>query len=261
MFDTHSHLNFIDFKKDYTEIIEYSFNNGINGIINIGAQLKTSKKAIKIADEFLNKKIYAAIGLHPIYANNEKINAEEYQKMTKNPKVKAIGEIGLDYYRTSNVEIKNLQKKIFLKQLDLAKKLNLPIILHCRGNQEKPLIAYKEMLDILKNYPKLTGVIHCFGANWEIAEQFLYSNFSISFTGKITFNNDKEIEKVIEKIPLDKILTETDCPYLTPKPFQGKRNEPLYVKYVIQKIAEIKKINFEKIDQITTQNAIKLFNI
>ncbi|MEK7166824.1 MAG: TatD family hydrolase [Patescibacteria group bacterium] len=261
MFDAHSHLNFIAFKKDYAEIIGRSFNNKIKGIINVGSQLETSKKAIKIAHEFFDKKIYAAIGLHPIHANDEKFNLKKYQKIARDPKVKAIGEIGLDYYRISDVKTQNLQKEIFLQQLNLAKKNNLPVILHCRGSVEKPLKAYEEMLNILKKYPDLTGVIHCFGANWKIAEQFLCSNFYISFTGNITFNNNKNIEEVIKKIPLNKILTETDCPYLTPEPFRGKRNEPLYVKYVIKKIAEIKNLDYEKVDKITTQNAIKLFNI
>ncbi|MFH1838012.1 MAG: TatD family hydrolase [Candidatus Kuenenbacteria bacterium] len=265
MFDTHSHLNFTAFKKDYAEIIGRSFNNGIKGIINVGSQLETSKRAIEIAHEFFNKKIYAAIGLHPIHVNNEKFNLKEYQKIAKDPKVKAIGEIGLDYYRISDAKAQKLQKEIFLKQLNLAKEFNLPLILHCRGSQEKPLKAYKEMLDILKSflkkYPRLFGVIHCFEANWKIAEQFLCSNFLISFTGIITFKDDEKIKEVIKKIPLDKILTETDCPYLTPSPFRGKRNEPLYVKYVIQKIAEIKKIDFEKVNQATTQNAMKLFGI
>lgn len=261
MFDIHSHLNFIAFKKDYAEIIGRSFNNGIKGIINIGSQLETSKKAIKIAHEFFNKKIYASIGLHPVHVGDEKFNLKEYQKIAEDSKVKAIGEIGLDYYRISDVNIQKLQKEIFLKQLNLAKELNLPVILHCRGSQEEPLKAYEEMLEILSKYPNLTGVVHCFEANWKIAEQFLCSNFYISFTGIITFSDDKKIKETIEKIPLNRILAETDCPYLTPAPFRRKRNEPLYVKYIIQKIAEIKKISFEKADQATTQNAIKLFKI
>ncbi|MBI4652745.1 TatD family hydrolase [Candidatus Kuenenbacteria bacterium] len=154
-----------------------------------------------------------------------------------------------------------MQKEIFVKQLNIAKALDLPIILHCRGNKEEPLKAYEEMLDILKNYSGLTGVIHCFEADWKIAEQFLRLNFLISFTGIITFGDDEKIKEVIKKIPLDKILTDTDCPYLTPKPFRGKRNEPLYVKYIIQKIAEIKQISFKKADQATTQNAMRLFKI
>ncbi|PKL72405.1 hydrolase TatD [Candidatus Kuenenbacteria bacterium HGW-Kuenenbacteria-1] len=261
MFDVHSHLNFDAFKKDYAKIIKRSLDNKIKGIINVGSQLKTSKEAIKIAHEFSDKKIYASIGLHPIYVGNEEFNLKEYQKIAQDFKVKAIGEIGLDYYRISDIKIQKLQKEFFLKQLNLAREFNLPVILHCRGNQEEPLKAYEEMLDILKKYSDLFGVIHCFGANWKIAEQFLHLNFYISFTGIITFNNDKKIEEVIEKIPLNKILAETDCPYLAPVPFRGKRNEPSYIKYIIQKIAEIKKIDFEKVDQIITQNAMKLFNI
>ena len=261
MFDTHSHLNFDAFKKDYKEIIKCSFANGINGIINVGSQLETSKKAIKIAQEFPNKNIYATIGLHPIHANDEKFDLKEYQEMIKNSSVKAVGEIGLDYYRISDMEVQKIQEKIFLEQLNLAKKFHLPVILHCRGAIENPLKAYEKMINILMKYPDSTGVIHCFGANWKIAEQFLRLNFYISFTGIITFSENKTIDETIEKIPLDKILTETDCPYLTPAPFRGKRNKPLFVKYVIKKIAEIKNLNFEKVDKITTQNAIKLFNI
>lgn len=265
MFDIHSHLNFIAFKKDCAEIIGRSFNNEIKGIINIGSQLETSKKAIKIAHEFFDKKIYASVGLHPVHAGDEKFNLKEYQKIAKDSKVKAIGEIGLDYYRILDSNAQKLQKEIFLKQLNLAKELNLPVILHCRGDKKEPLKAYEEMLDILKTFllkfPRLTGVIHCFEANWKIAEQFLRSNFHISFTGIITFSNDEKIKEVIEKIPLNRILAETDCPYLAPAPFRGKRNEPLYIKYIIQKIAEIKKIDFETADQATTENAMELFNI
>ena len=280
MVDTHAHLNFEAFNKDYAQVIERSFASGVKTIINVGSNLATSQKAVDIArgrSSVRRCDLYAAVGLHPIHAcptkfsegkigrvTDEEFKMEEFRKLAKNPKVVAIGETGLDWYRlTTNDKQQTIdsQKEIFIKHLQLAKEINLPVILHCRGSKENPKDAYSEMLEIIKdkNFP---GVIHCFSTDWPIAQKFLQLGLYIGFTGPITFKNaTSELLEVVKKAPIDKILTETDCPFLAPEPFRGQRNEPAYVEYIARKIAEIKNLSFEEIDKITTANAKKLFGL
>jgi TatD DNase family protein len=267
MVDTHAHLNFEAFNKDYAQVIERSLASGVKTIINVGSKLATSQKAVKISGEY-KKGIYAAVGLHPIHVTDEEFKVKEFGQLAKNPKVVAIGETGLDYYHYQ--QSKDLQKEIFIKHLQLAKGINLPVILHCRGSKENPKDAYLEMLEIIKD-KNFSGVIHCFSADWPIAQKFLQLGLYIGFTGPITFKNaTPELLEVVKKAPIDKILTETDCPFLAPEPFRGQRNEPAYVEYITRKIVEIRNLSFdpsplakgegfEKIDKITTANAKKLF--
>ncbi len=265
MIDTHAHLNFQAFKDDYPRVIEENFRNGLRAVINVGSNFETSQKAAEIAKEF--KDCYAAIGLHPIHIDDEKFKGKEYETLIERNrnKVKAIGETGLDFYHfKKNVE---RQKQVFLKHLFLAKKFDLPVILHCRGAKENPKDAYSELLEIVKGAcpvrgPVSNGMIHCFSSDWEIGQQFLDLGFYVGFDGPITFKNaDPELLLVAEKIPLDKILLETDCPFLAPEPYRGQRNEPIYVRFIAQKIAEIKKISFNDVVEQTTKNAQKLFSI
>jgi len=271
--DTHAHLNFNAYKNDVDEVIKRSLENNIL-MINVGSQYSTSKRAVEIAERY-ERGVYAAIGLHPIHlaegifkvkldqeeiafqTKNEEFNYEKYKELAKSKKVVAIGEIGLDYYYRPKTKIKleefkNKQKEVFLKQLELAKEINLPVIFHCRA-------AHNDLITTLQQYNNRTirGVIHCFTGNWQEAETYLTMGFYLGFNGIIFKLN---LDEVIEKTPLDKILVETDCPYLTPPPAEG-RNEPLYVKYIAEKIAKIKKINYKEISEITTKNAKKLFNI
>lgn len=272
MFDTHSHLNFQNFAEDYAEVIKRSFNYGLKGIINVGSNFATSKRTVKIASQY-EKGVYAAVGLHPIHVNEERFDLEAYKKLAQNDKVKAIGETGMDYYRIKNYDsrIKGLQRKVFFEHLKLAQELNLPVILHGRGEKDNPLEVYREMLRILSKVrvdqpgrldADQKGVIHCFQADLKIAQEFEKLGFYIGFTGIITFPKiDQELLRVIKEIPLDKILLETDCPFLAPVPYRGQRCEPWQVKFIAQKIAEIKRISFEEVTERTTQNAIDLFGL
>ncbi len=253
--DTHAHLNFNAYKDDVNEVIKRSLENNV-WMINVGSQYTTSKRAVEIAEKY-PEGVYAAVGLHPIHASEEEFYYEKYRvlasRLIGDPprrRVVAIGEIGLDY-KSEYVLFKEKQKKVFLRQLDLVKELDLPVIFHCR-------MAHEDLIKTLREYNKnLQGVVHCYTGNLTETEQYLEMGLSFGFNGIIFKLN---LDEVIKKIPLDKILLETDCPYLTPSPMTG-RNEPIYVKYVAEKIAEIKKKSYEEIAKITTENAKKLFRL
>ena len=290
LIDTHAHLNFNAYKDDGHEVIRRALDKNI-WLINVGSQNTTSTRAVKIANQY-EKGIYAAIGLHPIHLSETEVDEEEikfqsreekftenkYQELLdNNKKIVAVGEIGLDYFHLPKsatlAEIKKNQKQEFIKQLQFAAKNNLPVILHCRGSKKNPSDAYQDLINILKiqttryslqtiNYKLQTnGVIHCFGGSLEIAEQFIKLGFYLGFTGIITYKNAESVSDIAKQAPLEKILVETDCPYLSPDPHRGERNEPAFVEYVARKIAIIKNISFEKVADATTQNAKKLFGI
>ena len=269
--DTHSHLNFKAYDKDREDVIKRTLEAGVV-CIDVGTKYETSKNAVELAEK--NEGIYAAIGMHPIHIKTdlmklkmdeeegafeplgEEFNKEKYRELTKSKKVVAIGEIGLDYYyrpkgTTKLEKFKENQKKVFIEQLDLASELDLPVIIHCR-------MAFADLYEILKDR-KNKGVIHCFTGIQEEAEKFMNLGFYLGING-IIFKFD--IDEVIKKAPLEKILVETDCPYLTP-PAEGKdtRNEPIFVKYVVQKIAGLKGLSFDEVADKTTQNAKRLFKI
>ncbi len=271
LIDTHAHLNFNAFKDDADKIIDQCLKNNI-WMINVGSQYSTSKRTIEIAEKY-PEGAYAAIGLHPIHAIShqvdvnevsssfkskpEKFDAEQYRELAKSKKVVALGEIGLDYSYAKTEKDKKAQKKAFVSQIHLAQELNLPFIIHCRD-------AWKNLIEILKQYydknnQKLNGVAHFFSGTIEDAQKLLDMGFLMSFTGVITFT--KDYDKVIKEIPLRKIMVETDCPYVAPVPFRGKRNLPLYVEYVAKRISEIKNVSFEEVAEITTKNAKNLFKI
>ncbi len=272
LIDTHAHLNFNAYKDDADEVIRRSLDNDV-WIINVGSTYETSKRAVGMAEKH-EQGVYVAVGLHPIHlaegifktkldteeiafqTKNEDFDYLKYKTLAESKKVVAIGEIGLDYYyrpktKTKLEVFKEKQRETFLKEIDLAKELNLPIIFHCR-------MAHDELIEILGRYDgKLQGAIHCFSGDWQQAEKYLDMGFYLGFNGIIFKLN---LDEVIEKIPLDKVLIETDCPYLTPFPMTG-RNEPIYVKYVAERIAKIRKLSYEEILEATTENAKKLFNI
>ena len=263
LIDTHSHLNFPDYNKDRDEVIKKCLDNNV-WMINVGTDYETSKKAIEIAEKYPGG-VFALIGMHPENIGKEVFDYEKYKNLAfgKNldsKKVVAIGEIGLDYWyrpktKKKRAEFEEKQKELLLKQLNLAKKLNLPVIFHCRT-------AHNDLLEILNyklktmNY-KLFGVIHCFTGNLEQTKKYLEMGFYLGFNGIIFKLN---LDEIIKKTPLDKILIETDCPFLSPLP-EVKRNEPLFVKYIAEKIANIKNITFEEVAGKTTQNAKILFNL
>lgn len=277
LIDTHAHVNFIAFREDGDEVIKRALAENI-WIINVGSESDTSRRAVEYAKKF-NEGVFASVALHPIHLWDRKIKEqvdplesfefeaqkqhfdyEKYKQLASDEKVVAIGETGLDYYHikkesfADQERLKNLQKEVFLKHLALAKELDKPIIIHCRE-------AHNDILDILKNcgVKKLRGVVHSFSGRLSQAEQYLDIGFYLGFNGIVTFARD--YDGVLAGIPLERLVLETDCPYLAPIPYRGKRNEPLYVKYVAEKIAQIKGISFDEIASITTENAKRLFKI
>lgn len=251
LIDTHCHPQFPQYDADREEIIRRALDNNIR-MICVGTDLEKSKEAIDLAQKY--DLIWASVGLHPndvIYD----LRITNYEELIKLEKVVAIGEIGLDYYRTKELEKQKLQKEVLKKFLELAAKLNKPVIIHCRD-------AHNDMISILKSYIlslKSVGVIHSFTGTREEAKKYIDLGFYIGFNGIITFA--RQYDEVVINIPLDRILVETDAPYLTPEPYRGKRSEPSYVKFVAEKIAELRKISIEEVAEQTTQNTKTLFKL
>jgi TatD DNase family protein len=260
MIDTHAHLDFEQFDEDREGVINRFFNDGGKAIVNIGVDFKRNEKSLKIASE--NSKIFSSLGFHPEEGSEKEIDLvkiENYlREKSKNSKVVAIGEIGLDYFHTKDEKKQEFQRKLFIKQLEIARDLNLPVIIHCRD-------AYEDLLEIIsqEKFREMKMVVHCFcGGVGELDKFLQLPNLKISFTGNITFvKDDDKLTEVVKKIPIDRIMVETDCPFLAPVPNRGKRNEPVYVKYVIEKIAEIKGLNFKEIEKQTDKNAIEFFDL
>lgn len=253
LFDTHAHLNFRDYDKDRERVIKNSLEGGVF-MINVGTDIEESERVIEIADGY-KEGVYAAVGLHPLYIDKENFLSSfaSYEEMVKHEKVVAVGETGLDYkYVADDKEEKIKQKDVFEKHIELAEKFGLPLILHCRK-------AHQDMINILKSkgQSSISGVIHCFTGGEKELEEYLKMGFYIGLNGIIFKFN---IEKVIKKAPLERILLETDCPFLTPLPEKG-RNEPLFIKHTAEEVARIKGVSVEEAVRITTQNAKKLFNV
>ncbi|MBU0546792.1 MAG: TatD family hydrolase [Patescibacteria group bacterium] len=275
LIDTHSHINFFSFNEDRGEVIKRSLDNNV-WMINVGINLKTSQEVVAISQEY-PVGVYAAIGLHPIDLDTGLVKAkfseeegnhlekdfdyQKYKQLAENHKVVAIGEVGLDYYwkpkTTGKMEqFKQKQKDLLSKELKLAQELNLPIIFHCR-------MAHEDLIEILNTKhlipnTNLRGVIHCFTGTWEQAQKYMELGFYLGFNGIIFKLN---LDEIIKKTPLERILIETDCPYLPPIEFKGQRNEPMYVKYIAKRIAELKGVDIETIAKITTKNAKLLFSL
>ena len=281
-FDTHAHVNFKDFRDDADEVIRRSLDNN-TWMVLVGSEYKTSGRALAYANKY-ESGVYAAVGLHPnqleeivahtsdangstqYMTTGEEFNYDTYEKLAKSEKTVAIGEIGLDYYHldlSADIPaIKKKQKAVLLEQLKLARSLNLPVIIHCRQ-------AHDDLLPLLQEFKKENrdtiptdrpwGVIHCFSGDENLAWEYFKLGLMISFTGLVTFS--QMWDDLIRKIPLEKIMIETDCPYMTPEPYRGQRNEPLLVQYVAGRIAEIKGMKLEKVAEITTANARMFFGI
>ncbi|KGG80877.1 hydrolase TatD [Caloranaerobacter azorensis H53214] len=253
LIDSHAHLDDKRFDKDRDKIIKNLKDNDVSIVINPGVDLASSIKAVALAEEYEN--IYAAVGIHPHDAKTmDEDTIEVLKSLLKKDKVIAVGEIGLDYHY--DFSPRDVQKKWFREQIKLAKEFNLPIIVHDRE-------AHKDVYDILKEEQDgtLRGVLHCFSGSVEMAKEYIKMGFYISFAGPITFKNAKTPREVAKAIDINRILIETDSPYLTPHPHRGKRNEPLYVRYVAAMIAELKGMTTEEVARITAENTKKLFNI
>ncbi|VEU82907.1 TatD family hydrolase [Acholeplasma hippikon] len=249
MIDTHAHLNTDAYKEDLDEVISRADLYGVKKIIVIGMDKYHNEKAVELANNYAN--LYATVGVHPCDVETEKI--EDIIPLLDKNKVVALGEIGIDLYWNKD----NLAKQIiyFKEQLDLAVRKNIPVIIHTRE-------SFKEAYDVVKEYKgKLTGVFHAFSSTLDDAKKAIDLGFYIGIGGVVTFNKRGELEDIVKNIPLEKIIVETDSPYLTPKPFRGKRNEPGYTKFVVEEIAKIKNITIEEVSKITTNNANALFRL
>lgn len=274
LIDTHAHLNFAAYKNDFDNVINKSLENN-TWMINVGTNYQTSKMAVEIANK---EGVFASVGLHPINLDtrllkiriDESETGKEFRFETSfdhdkyleliakgKEKIVAVGEIGFDYWyrpkgKGKREQFKEKQKELFRKEVALAEEFKLPLILHCR-------LGYEDLIQELKNINyKYGGVVHCFCGKLEEAQEFIKIGYHIGFNG-IIFK--LKLDEIIKKIPIEKILVETDCPFLTPPELSEERNEPINVKYVVERIAKDKKLKSEEVEKITTENAIKLFRL
>jgi TatD DNase family protein len=249
--DTHCHLDFPEFNPDREEVIARARSQDIDFIVNIGSSLAGSRMSLELARR--HDFIYASIGLHPHEADKYDQNTHaELVELAKHDKVVAIGEIGLDYYR--NYSKAENQKQLFLSLLKLAKDMDLPVIIHNR-------LAQQDTLMILKEYLPLKAVVHCFSGDEIFLRECLNSGFFVSFTCNITYKKADNLRGLVDKAPLERLFLETDAPFLPPEGFRGRRNEPVYVKFLAQEIARIKGVDIQEVARITTENAKIFFNI
>lgn len=252
LFDTHAHLLDEKFKPDFDDVLKRT-NDNMALVMNVGCNLEDCRKTVALAEK--HPKIYAAVALHPNDANDytDELWAEISQ-LAAHPKVKAVGETGLDYYWHDAAP--EAQKILFIKHIDLARQLQKPLVIHDRD-------AHQDTIDVLKsqNAAQIGGIFHSFSGSWEMAKLLLKMNFYISLSGPVTFKNANKLLEVAENIPLDRLLIETDCPYMTPVPHRGKRNEPMYVGYIAEKIAQLKGISPEEVTQATYENGKRIYGI
>lgn len=253
IFDTHAHYDDEAFDKDREELLENMHANGIAYIMNVGANIDSCRSTLKLTEQY--PFIYGTMGVHPsdtIELNEE--NIAWIERKCDSEKIKAVGEIGLDYHYPE--PSKEHQKKWFIRQLDVARRVKLPVIIHSRE-------AAQDTLDLMKaeKAGEIGGVIHCFSYGVEMAREYLQMGYYIGIGGVLTFSNAKKLREVVAYIPTDRILLETDCPYLAPVPFRGKRNSSSYIPYVVEEIAKIKGISRDEVEEITMQNAKDMYHI
>lgn len=277
MFDTHSHVNFSAFKDDSADVLNRAHQANVS-VINVGSQYSTSQRAVEIAQNFEN--VYAVVGLHPIQLEKQAITEEgdefetrqedfdydRYLELGKNPKVVGIGETGLDYYHIpedlDREKVIEKQKSVFHAHIRLANELGKPVVVHCRGDKANFDEAFRQMAEEVKNdLPDKGGVLHCYGGPVELVKPLAELGFYFSFNGILTFDKTGRIESILKETPRDKILFETDCPYLTPVPFRGERNEPSYVRHVLRKAALILQMEESELERISDDNAQRLFQL
>lgn len=250
-FDSHAHLDEDCFQPDFAEILEKMRENGVSNMMNIGFDLASSERSIQLAERY--DWVYAAIGSHPDDAAQvDDARIEQYRKLAKHPRVKAIGEIGLDYHYEDPV--REIQQKAFRLQLELARELDLPAVIHERE-------AHGDAMEILKDFPTVRGVFHCFSGSVELAKELVKRGWYIGLTGVVTFKNARKAVEVAQSVPLERLLIETDCPYMAPVPYRGKRNDPSFVPLVAQKIAELRGLSLEEVGRATAENAKRVFRI
>jgi len=255
LIDSHCHLNMLNLEKydgDLTCLIEAAEQQNVKKMLCIGVDLEHAQEVIDIAQKY--EHVYASVGVHPSEKCKVEPDIETLKRFAMQNKVVAIGETGLDYYyNDSGLDI---MRDRFRRHIQLARELKKPLIIHSRDAREDTIKILQE-----ENAKEVRGVMHCFTENWEMAQQAMALDFYISFSGIVTFKNAKNVQEVAEKVPLEKMLIETDAPYLTPDPYRGKPNEPQYVRFVAKKIAELKNISEEQVIATTTQNCCDLFNL
>ncbi|KGK89446.1 hydrolase TatD [Desulfosporosinus sp. HMP52] len=252
IWDTHAHIDDPSYAEDFQEVLLRIQSAQISRVTNVGYDLPSSERSVKLTEDY--SFIYAAIGIHPHNAQDVTVDTwNSLLELAKKPKVLAWGEIGLDYYR--DLSPRPIQKEVFIQQIKLANEIGLPIVIHNRD-------AHQDVLEIVKaNPPQYGGVFHCYSGSWEMAEILLKLGFYLSFAGPVTYKNARHTVEVAKRIPLDRMLVETDSPYLTPEPRRGKRNEPTYVREIVQKLSEIKNMSFEDAAIATMQNAETIFRL
>lgn len=252
LFDTHAHYDSEAFDADRMELLASMPENGVELILNPGCDLETSKTAVALANTF--PFVYAAVGVHPSDCQTYSDAVEEQlRQLAADPRVKAIGEIGLDYYWEDNAPAA-VQQEVFHRQMALARELKLPVIIHDRE-------AHRDCLEIVKQYPDVKGVYHCYSGSLEDARTLVKMGWMLSFTGVVTYKNARKALEVLEWLPMERIMIETDSPYLTPVPFRGTRNNSEYVRYVAQTIARVKGMELEDVVRQTNENGRRFFNI
>ena len=252
MFDTHAHMDDLAFQEDRDALLAGLADKGVQLVMNPGCSLESSRNAVALAEKY--PFVYAAVGSHPDVANEvDETVLEEYRKLCKlGRKVKAIGEIGIDYHYEDIP--RQLQLKAFRMQMELAEELDLPVIVHERE-------AHEDGMAVVREFPKVTGVFHCYSGSAEMARQLVDKGWYIGFTGVLTFKNARKAIETAASLPLDRIVLETDCPYMAPDPFRGKRNDPGYLFRMAEKLAEIRGMDVEEIKKITTENGKRLYRI
>lgn len=250
-FDSHAHLDDTQFQADFDEVLARMRENGVTGMMNIGCDLPSSEHSVTLAERY--DWIWAAVGSHPDDADHvDGALIEAYRTLCKNPRVRAIGEIGLDYHYEDVP--RDIQKKAFRMQLQLARETGMPVVVHERE-------AHGDALEILDDFTDVRGVFHCYSGSLEMAKELVRRGWYIGFTGVITFKNARKAVEVAEWLPLSRTLIETDCPYMAPEPFRGRRCEPGMVPQMAKKIAEIKGVDTERVAEATRRNAYELFRL
>ena len=251
LFDTHAHLNDTAFDQDRDELITGLKEKGVGFVMNAGCSLQSSKECIALAENY--PFLYASVGSHPDAADEvcEEL-METYLQMSRHPKVKAIGEIGLDYYYEDFD--RQIQLRAFRMQMELARAADLPVIVHERD-------AHGDGMEVVREFPDVTGVFHCYSGEAEMARQLVEKGWYIGFTGVLTFKNARKAVETAQAIPIERIVLETDCPYMSPEPYRGRRNDPGRLIYMAQKLAQIRNLPVEEIIKITTENAKRLYRI
>ncbi len=290
LFDTHTHVNFQPFTKDYKEVLQRALDAGVL-INNVGSQWESSQRSVEIAEEF-EAGVWASVGVHPIHlfsnvteeqeiegktqkirARAEQFDYEKYKQLAQSSdKVIAIGECGLDYLHFERSNLQHLREQLIVQQVDtlrqhiaLAQELNLAVVIHCRDAEkhtDDTVQAFDDLLTLLKKYNgSVRGVVHCYTGTARYIPEFVELGLHIGYTGIVTFDNAKEVQKALQVTPLDRLVLETDAPYLTPAPHRGKRNEPAYVKHVAESVAKQLNMTIEELAEQTTKNAFELFKI